>query len=220
MDREACESPVHGSHSWTRPKRLSTCTHTSYSVLDIMIDVGNGQKPPMEFTLFWDLMDNSKINKQTVASKVTISAMEKSKIWKTYVYSVSGIKWGRVCVCIYMRESYGRAWYHLHWGRNSTQCFTHKKSQTLFCLTFKSGHIFRWECSFSKREKQWNLAIFKTDFCFDKFKQYFSSKIKIKKNSERTIKLQDKICLSKIIKLKEYTLNTMYLYKHCYSTIH
>ena len=80
MDREACESPVHGSHSWTRPKRLSTCTHTSYSVLDIMIDVGNGQKPPMEFTLFWDLMDNSKINKQTVASKVTISAMEKSKI--------------------------------------------------------------------------------------------------------------------------------------------
>jgi len=34
----------------------------------------------MEFTLFWDLMDNSKINKQTVASKVTISATEKSKI--------------------------------------------------------------------------------------------------------------------------------------------
>lgn len=53
--------------------------HTSYSVLDVMIDVGNGQESPVELTVFWDLMVNNKINKQTVASKVIISAMEKSQ---------------------------------------------------------------------------------------------------------------------------------------------
>ena len=53
--------------------------HASYSVLDVMIDVGNGQESPVEFTLSSDLMVNNKINKQTVASKVIISAMEKSK---------------------------------------------------------------------------------------------------------------------------------------------
>lgn len=99
-----------------------------------------------------------------------------------------------------VRESYGRAWYHLHWGRNSTQCFTQKNSQMLFCLTFKSGHIFRWESSFSKREKQWNLAILKTDFCFDKFKQYFSSKIKSKKKLWKGSKITgQKVSVKKIL---------------------
>ena len=83
------------------------CTHTSHSVLDIMIDVGNGQKSPTEVTLFCDLMDNSKINKQTVVSKVTISAMEKSKIWKAYVHSVLGDRWGRMCVYLCQRAMGG-----------------------------------------------------------------------------------------------------------------
>ena len=177
MDREPASLQSMGrtvGHYWSD----WACAHTSHRVLDIMIDVGNGQKSPTEVTLFCDFMDNSKINKQTVASKVTISAMEKSKTWKAYVYSVSGDRWGRMCVCLCERAMGGPGIVYIRKKFNSVlhktkYFFIHQKiAKLLFCLTLKSCHTFRWWCSFSKREKQWNLDIFKADFSFDKFKLF------------------------------------------------